>query len=475
LNSNCGILDWGFAIPRRRLANQAVQEAWGRPPVPGSRAVTGADEDAFTLGLQSALQAIVENENTDIDALIFACTTSPFAERSAAALLAAALGLEPRCRCLDLGGSLRAGSLALQTATDLVASGSCRQVLVVAADCRLGRPGSPDEFLFGHAGVALLVGPARGAVARIVGHSQHGNSQIDTWRTARDRFPSAGDVRFARQGGYAPPVSAALAGILEQTGWQVDEVDKAVLYSPDPKSGSRVLGKLGFDLKQQYCDLVSPHLGLTGAAHTLVMLAAALEKSAAGERLLAVGYGDGAVACALQMESEPGRSHFKKARGQGYEVSYNRYLALHDLVAGAGPASGGFTSEIMEERNKELWFGLQARRCSACGAVLTLPLPACPQCSEPTELVSQPLARTGTVFAVTHEHYYPTPEPPLGMATVDLDGGGRLTLQVADENVPLQVGDRVELVFRKLHDAGGRPNYFWKCRLVADREARDGE
>ena len=76
----------------------------------------------------------------------------------------------------------------------------------------------------------------------------------------------------------------------------------------------------------------------------------------------------------------------------------------------------------------------------------------------------------GTAFSITHEHYYPTPEPPLGMATVNLDGGGRLTLQIADENTPLQVGDRVELVFRRLHDAGGRPNYFWKCRALANPE-----
>jgi uncharacterized OB-fold protein len=148
---------------------------------------------------------------------------------------------------------------------------------------------------------------------------------------------------------------------------------------------------------------------------------------------------------------------------------------MHNLLAGDEASDGGFTSEIMEERNKRLWLSLEAKRCSSCGAIIALPLPGCPHCKESTELREFTLSRTGTVFSVTHEHYYPTPEPPLGMATVNLDGGGRLTLQAADENVPLQVGDRVELVWRRLHNAGGRPNYFWKCRALEKLEKRDVE
>jgi uncharacterized OB-fold protein len=198
------------------------------------------------------------------------------------------------------------------------------------------------------------------------------------------------------------------------------------------------------------------------------MLCAALEISAAGDRILALGYGDGASALALQMQADCQAARYKPALKQGYEITYNRYLALHGLHASPEEGDGGFTSEIMEERNKPLWFSLQAKRCDSCGAVLALPLPACPHCPEPTELREFRLARTGSVFSITHEHYYPTTEPPLGMAAVDLDGGGRLTLQVADEESPLVVGDGVELVFRRLHDAGGRPNYFWKCRSVKE-------
>jgi len=172
----------------------------------------------------------------------------------------------------------------------------------------------------------------------------------------------------------------------------------------------------------------------------------------------------------VQKTADDASRYFQTALAQGYDITYNRFLALHDLLAGSPEPDNGFTSEIMEQRNQRLWFSLSAKKCRSCDAIITLPLPNCPHCEDATELVDYPLATTGRLFAITHEHYYPTPEPPLGMASVDLDGGGRLTLQVADESRPLVVGERVELVFRRLHDAGERPNYFWKCRAVASGE-----
>ena len=51
------------------------------------------------------------------------------------------------------------------------------------------------------------------------------------------------------------------------------------------------------------------------------------------------------------------------------------------------------------------------------------------------------------------------------MASVYLDGGGRLLVQMTDyEPGSVKIGDRVEMVFRKMHDAGGYHNYYWKAR-----------
>ncbi len=466
MNATCGILGWGYALCRRRLTHEETLGAWQRPGMPGSRSVTGYDEDTITLGIQAALHALRDQDVASIDGLIFATTTAPFDEKSSAAFIADCLDLRPEARVLDAQGSLRAGTTALFTAWDWIASGACSRVLVVAADTRLAKPGSPDEMLFGHAGVAMLLGDGTTCIAELRERTTFNSSRPDVWRIAGARFPSGADQRFARNITYTDAVLRVLNALLARTGWKPADVGKVTLYSPDVKSGSGVLKSLGFDLKAQYFDPASYRLGLTGAAHSLLMLGTALERAAEGERLIAVGYGDGADACAIVMKKTPDDGAFNRLVKTSYDIPYNRFLVEHGLHAGAENMTSGFTSEIMAERNRRLWLNLRAQRCEICTTVVTLPLPLCPQCREQGKLEPFDLQRTGTVFAVTHEHYYPTPTPPLGMATVELDGGGRMTLQVADEHTPLEIGDRVELVFRRLHDAGNVPNYFWKCRSI---------
>jgi uncharacterized OB-fold protein len=63
-----------------------------------------------------------------------------------------------------------------------------------------------------------------------------------------------------------------------------------------------------------------------------------------------------------------------------------------------------------------------------------------------------------------------SPSPPLIFAVVDFDGGGRLPLELTDvDSSEVQVGDRVELVFRRLSSADGIHNYFWKARPLRRR------
>lgn len=477
MNGECGIHSWGVAIPRRRVQNRLTQEAWNRPGMPGARCVAGHDEDAITLGVQAALQAIgdgtssnAEGDPATVDMLIFASTTAPFAEKSCAAVIADTLDLRSEVRCMDLGASRRSGTLAMSAACDAIRAGTARFALIVAADTRLARPGSPDECFVGHGGAALLLGPAVEAKAGILHQAHTQSSQLDSWRMAGSRFPESADVRFSRLGAYQAPMQTVLKAILQTSGWAPSDVRRVVPYSPDVKSGAGLLKKHGFDIKTQYCDRISAKVGLTGTAHILLMLAAALEESEARDRLLVLDQGDGASALALQACEGTQRSTVRTALNLCYDISYNDSLALRNLHAGADADCQAFTSEVMEERNSRLWRGLVAKRCCACDTVVTLPLPTCPKCGVPAEFKECRLQRTGTVFSVTHEHYFPTPEPPLGMAAVDLDGGGRLTLQVADEDQAVRVGDKVELVFRRLHDAGGRPNYFWKCRPVVVRQ-----
>jgi uncharacterized OB-fold protein len=54
-------------------------------------------------------------------------------------------------------------------------------------------------------------------------------------------------------------------------------------------------------------------------------------------------------------------------------------------------------------------------------------------------------------------------------AVVDFDGGGRLPVELTDADAAeIEIGQRVEMTFRRLSVADGIVNYFWKGRLVRD-------
>lgn len=460
----CGIHRLGFSIPRRSLAHQETATAWDRGAVPGNRRVAGFDEDALTLGVNAARQAMQGYNCQEIGMIIFASTTSPFQEKTGSATIAEVLGVGADTQCIDLGQSLRAGTQALALAMQWVSDDNSKKVLVVAADKKIPPPGDPEEYLYGHAGVAVIIGAAAGSIAIIQGSEQRVQCQFDRWQRSNERFWRSSDTRFSRANDYAAPMGAVLDQLLKKLEWSATDVHRYVLYSPDAKSGVSLLKQRKIDIRSTYCDLVSAKMGLTGVPHTLLMLAAALELAEVGEKLVMLGYGDGADAFALEMQQKPQLIHFRRALGFHYPISYAQYIRMNDLFTRETQVDEGFTSEIMFARNKSLWYGLQAKQCQSCEQIMTLPLPNCPHCQLNTQWRPVQLTTTGKVFAITHEHYYPTPEPPLGMAIVDLDNGGRLTLQVADENQPLQINDSVTLVFRSLHGIGGRPNYFWKAR-----------
>ena len=489
------VLGFGYAVPRRRMSADVLKDAWHAPPnaepkrganaaaepsqdgkPKQEKAVAGYDEDAITLAVQAAhdtLDWLVPRgfDPATIGSVVFASTTAPFLERSPAAFLAEALGLASDVRALNIGGSISSGVDALLLANDL--SGS-RPSLVVATEVRTAAPGDPLEAVLGDAACAFVVSgdgapvapvAALGPVATLGPVARVTASCPDVWRLDGDRVVRSDDVRLARL--MYQRLTARVLDELAAAAGGLAEVAGVIPYAPDPRSGMRVLKKLGLDVRKHYRDFVSIRTGLTGSAHVLLMLAAALERATAGERYLVVGYGDGATAFFVDAGDggSDDRPRFERALGWRLPVrSYARYLESRGLVEVGRPAGDVFTSEALLERDKGRLLRLEASACDSCGSVYYIDVKRCPSCGAEGQFSRRRLSRCGKVFTYTREHYYPTPEPPLTMAVVDLDGGGRMTLQVADDDGSVGIGTPVELVLRKIHDALGQPNYFWKCR-----------
>ena len=99
---------------------------------------------------------------------------------------------------------------------------------------------------------------------------------------------------------------------------------------------STVAKAAGLDDKA-VCDPLHANCGDTGAAHALVLLVATLEKAQAGDKILVVGFGQGADA--LLFEVTPEIAKRPKSLGvaghlarRKEETSYGRFLAFNDLI-----------------------------------------------------------------------------------------------------------------------------------------------
>jgi hydroxymethylglutaryl-CoA synthase len=471
-----GIQSYGAYVPPTRLPLAAIG---GRPAKEDGpeRAVAWNDEDAVTMAVSAAVNCLRGFDRAAVDAVFFASTTYPFREKQGAALLAKALDLRREARTADLGGSLRAGLDALRAAGDAVAAGSARRALVVASDCRLGAPGSGLERSGGDGAAAFLLG-TDDAVATLEAFHGVSEEMIDLWRAEGDRFVHSWEERFVVQEGYHPRTVEAVRGLLERTGAKTADFAHVALYAPDDRSHAGVARSLRLDPGQ----LASPlfgRLGNAGCAFAPLLLASALERAKPGERILVAAYGDGAEACALQVSGHVEK--LEPRRGVAWHLarrrpvrSYDRYLKARSLEATewTAPADPGLSATIhFRERDEDVSF--RGQRCRRCRAVQFPNQRVCETCFAKDDFESVRLSdRVGRVVTYTFDYFFPTPDPPTVVTVTEIEGA-RVHLQLVNAT-PEQVklGLPVELEFRRVHQVGGRPNYYWKGTPVPEEPAR---
>jgi 3-hydroxy-3-methylglutaryl CoA synthase len=424
------------------------------------------------MAVAAAVDCLRGIDRATVDGVLFASTSYPFKEKQAAALVARALDLRRDVLTADLGDSLRAGTSALRQAVDTVKAGSARRVLVLVGDTRMAAPRSALEANLGDGAAAFLVGD-EDVIATVAAAHTVADELIDVWRGEGDPFVHAWEDRFVVDHGYRHNVRAVVTGLFERAKIGPKDVTRVALYGPDARSHATVVRELGFDPATQVVDPLFGKVGSAGAAFAPLLLAAALAEAKAGERLLAVAYGDGADA--LVLETTPMVERLEGRRGVGWHLarraelpSYDVYLRFrqllateHDRRAGAG------ISATKHFRDRDVDVTLLAQRCRRCG---TTPYPfqrVCFRCFAKDEFDKVRLSdKVGAVKSFTFDFFAGSPTPPLVATVVDVEGA-RLYLQMTDVNPrEVKLDMPVELVFRKMHEAGGTPNYYWKCTPV---------
>ena len=458
-----GIVSYGAYVPMLRLP-------LGKPGGP-EKAVANWDEDAVTMAVAASIDCLRGVDRATIDGVWFASTSYPFKEKQGAAIVAKALDLRRDVFTADVGDSLRAGTSALRAALDAVRAGSAKRLLVCVGEMRQAAPRTGLEANIGDGGAAFLVG-ADDVALRPLHHHAVSDEIIDVWRAEGDPFVHAWEDRFVVDHGYRAVVREVVKGLLQKAGIAPKDVAKVVLFGPDARAHATAVKELGFTPPQVQEPLFGK-VGNCGAALTPLLLAAAMESAKAGDRILAVGYGDGADAFLL--EATPQVERIEGRRGVSWHLqrradlpSYDMYLRFrsfiateHDRRAGAG------LSATKHFRDRDTDVTLMGQRCRKCGQVQFPKQRVCYQCFqrdafEPVRLSD----RIGAVKSFTFDNFAGSPNPPLVAGIVEIDGA-RLYLQMTDVNPKeVKLGMPVEMTFRKIHDAGGTPNYFWKSTPV---------
>jgi len=468
-----GIVSYGAYIPIYRLSKEVLSNTWGGGGK-GEKAVANWDEDSITMAVEAGRDCIKDIQQDSIDALYFATTTPPYKEKQSASIIAAALDLRTDIITADFSNSIRSGTVAIRAALDAVKAGSAKKVLVIAADCRIPPPNSTFEPIFGDGAVALLIGEGE-AVLEIEGSYYLTSEFVDIWRLEYDRITRTWEDRFVLEEGYLKHLQNAFSSLLKNHNLTPKDITKAAFNAIDGRSHGTMAKSLGLDAKTQVQDPLFDKVGNTGAVHALMLLIAALEEARPGDRILLGNYGDGADAHIIRVTEAAEKLGGKKSLSRNLQSklmleNYGKYIRFRGLMEfEQTPDYRQRTSlpEIWRDRN---WvFRFHGHKCNKCGKIQFPMQKLCMYCQAREESLEEiPLSnKRGSLFTYSLDERTLVLDPPNVLAAVNLEGGGRIFSQMTDRDVKnLTVGMTMEMTFRRINNALGVHNYFWKCRPV---------
>jgi hydroxymethylglutaryl-CoA synthase len=467
-----GITSCEAYIPAYRLSRDEISRAWGGATMGGEKAVARHDEDSITMAVAATLGCIKRGGKQE-DGLFFATTTSPYKEKQAASIIAAAVDIPRETRTADFTDSLRASTIAVNSALDAVSSGSAENIIIAASDCRMGAGKSEFEQILGDGAAAVTIGKS-GVIAGVEGNYSAFSEFIDSWRSEGSAFIKSWESRFITTEGYTKTMQHVISGIMKKYNLTPKDFSKVIYNGPDKRSHASLAKRLGFDLETQVQDPMYHSIGNTGTAAVLMMLAFSLDEANPGDLILVANYGDGADAFILRVTDD-----IKKVQGEGrmtanlerkIPITYETYLSWRDLVPTEEPRhpeqeSPSITCLWRERKSTLAFYG---SKCVACGTVQYPPQRVCTKCQSKDHLTEYKFSdKKGHVFTYAIDQLSWSKQVPVLIGVVDFEGGGRVMCEICDcKPEEMRIGMPVEMCFRKLDQDTDIQNYFWKGRPV---------
>ncbi len=483
MSDEIGILAFGAYVPKRRLQRAAVYKAhaWFAPGLKGlaqgERAIANWDEDAITMAVEAGRDALTGLPREGVGSISLASTTLPFVDRLNAGVVKEALALKDEVSAYDVTGSMRAGTSSLVQALNAATAGRAPH-LCIAAEVRTPQPASEAELVMGDAAAAMLVGSGA-PVARHLGSHSVTVDFVDHFRAAGETFDYTWESRWIRDEGYLGIAASGVRAALEAFGVAAREIDHLAIAISARGAPEAIAKKLGAK-SESVLDTLRAGVGDTGAAHPLLMLAAALEKAKPGEKILLVGFGQGVDVILFEATPALGRAgpQFGLAgslRRRELDDNYIRALFHRNLLN----LERGMRAEIDQKqagttlyRNRKTVLALVGGRCTKTG---TVQFPKSDVSVNPNDHTigtqeDYPLAdRRACIVTFTADNLTFSPNPPNWYGVIDFEGGGRMIADFADVSPEdIEVGKEMRMVFRikAIDERRHFARYFWKATTV---------
>ena len=488
-----GILSSGAYIPRLRLQRRAIAEAnsWFNAALKsqgkGERAMASWDEDPVTMAVEAARDALLGRDRSSVTDLRFASTTFPFLDRLNAGIVAEALSLPEDVSSLDVAATQRAvfyyilaalaGAARPRAATGALLAGLASRgaTLVGAAEKRDAKAASPVEMAAGDGAAAILVGEGE-PVATLLASATRSADFVDHYRTIQSGTDYGWEERWIRDAGYMTIVPPVIARCLEKAGQKGTDVTHFCMPAVLPRVANGVAKAAGIP-DAVVRDNLHAVAGEAGAAHPLLMLVAALEDAKPGDRILVVGFGQGADALLFEATPAIGKAstrlgvkgHLERRRE---ETNYAKFLAFNDTIEierGMRAEADKATPLSALWRNRETVTSFKGGKCAKCGTIQFPKSRICvnPNCNATDTQEPEPFAdKLGRINSYTADRLTYSPDPPACYGMIQFEDGGRWMMDFTDIDADaLAVGLSVRMMFRikEIDPQRGFRRYFWKA------------
>lgn len=315
-NNRTGIVAYGTAIPRHKVATTIIAQSQGKNDGMAkslgvtSKTMPSVDEDTITLSTAAGKIALerflISGGNVaNISTLFIGSESHPYAVKPSGTIVKEALGLSNYMSMADLQFACKAGSQSLQIASAYVQAGMVKNAMAIGADTAQARPGDALEYTAAAGAAAFILGSeANGdqVLTRLLASKSVATDTPDFWRKPKESYPQHFG-RFTGEPAYFKHVMLASQALLEETKLKPEQIDFCVFHTPNAKFPAQVALRLGFTLAQLAPSLVVREIGNTYAAASLLALTAVLDVASAGAKILLCSYGSGSGADAFLLET----------------------------------------------------------------------------------------------------------------------------------------------------------------------------